>query len=94
MTYRHLYSSLPKIRKDTAIRIANHIVSHASSTRKDIALDANISLMSASKAVASLFDSGIISEKERISKATLRPCGHVSLFPDNTFIIIDITDKS
>lgn len=94
MIYRPLYSNLPKIRKDSANKIASYLISHKRCTRRDIAEYASISDMSASKAVASLFDSGIISEKEQKNPVTKRPCGVISISQDNTYIIIDISGKA
>ena len=94
MIYRPLYSTLPNIRKDSAEKIAECILSSKKCTRRDIAKYANISEMSASKAVSSLFDSGIISEKELKSKDSKRYCGFVSVSHDNPYIIIDISVKN
>ena len=94
MIYRPLYTSLPKLRNDTAKKIAECILTHKKCTRRDIAKYAKISDMSASKAVASLFDSGIIYEKEQKSKDSGRCCGFVSISHDNPYIIIDISIKN
>lgn len=93
MTYRLMYSSLPKLRRDTAKSIANCLLSCKKCTRRDIAKYANISDMSASKAAASLFESGIISEKEQKSPSTKRPCGFISISCDNPYVIIDVSAR-
>ena len=94
MNYRHLYSTLPNIRRDSAEMIAECILRQKKCTRRDIAKYANISDMSATKAVSSLFDSGIISEKELKSKETGRQCGFISVSHDNPYIVIDISIRN
>lgn len=94
MNYRPLYSTLPNIRKDSASKVAECILCHKKCTRRDIAKYADISEMSASKAVSSLFDSGIISEKELKSKSSGRQCGFISVSHDNPYIIIDLSIKN
>ena len=47
--------------------------------------------MSATKVASLLFESGIVSEKEKKSLKTNRPCGYISLYRENNFIIVDIS---
>lgn len=91
MKFRKLYSTLPKMKQSYAEAVADHIISARSTTRKDISDSCCMSLMSATKAVSVLFDSTLISERERKSVKTNRPCGYISLSKENDFIIIDLS---
>lgn len=91
MTYRKLNSTIHKMKESHAISVADHIISTKQTTRKDIANAGNISLMSATKAAALLFDSALVNEKERKHPKTNRMCGYLSLSKENNFIIIDVS---
>lgn len=94
MTYRKLYSSLPKMKESHAISVADHIISTKQTTRKDIANAGNISLMSATKAASLLFDSALVNEREKKCPKTNRMCGYLSLAKENNFIIVDVSSSA